>query len=97
MDNNQDRQKQEHDTDKISLSDITKDPITQKVIDKIVHRSIMGMSKFGITMHDNPKEVDQWLLEAQEEAIDLINYLEVAIERYRKLKQKLHALMQDNA
>jgi hypothetical protein len=35
-------------------------------------------------------------LEAQEEAIDLINYLEVAIERYRKLKQKLHALMKDN-
>jgi hypothetical protein len=96
MDNNQDRQMQEHDTDKISLSDITRDPITQKVINKIVHRSISGMNKFGVTMHDNPKDVDQWLLEAQEEAIDLINYLEIAIERYKKLKQKLHALMRDN-
>ncbi len=97
MDYNQDRQMQEHDTDKINLSDITRDPITQKVINKIVHRSISGMSKFGVTMHDNPKDVDQWLLEAQEEAIDLINYLEIAIERYRKLKQKVHSLMQDNA
>ena len=93
---NQDRQMQEHDTDKVSLSDITKDPITQKVINKIVHRSISGMNKFGVTMHDNPKDVDQWLLEAQEEAIDLVNYLEIAIERYRKLKQKLHSLMKDN-
>jgi len=87
---------QEHDIDKIKLSDITKDPITQKVIDKIIHRSISGMNKFGVTMHDNPKDVDQWLLEAQEEAIDLINYLEIAIVRYRKLKQKVHSLMQNN-
>jgi hypothetical protein len=65
-------------------------------LDKIISRSIIGMKRFGVTMHDNPKDVDQWLLEAQEEAIDLINYLEIAIERYRKLKQKLHALMQDN-
>ena len=35
MDYNQDRQMQEHDTDKVSLSDITRDPITQKVINKI--------------------------------------------------------------
>ena len=96
MDYNEDRQMQEHDTDKISLSDITKDPITQRVLDKIISRSIIGMKRFGVTMHDNPKDVDQWLLEAQEEAIDLINYLEIAIERYRKLKQKLHALMKDN-
>jgi len=96
MDYNQNRQMQEHDIDKIKLSDITKDPITQKVIDKIIHRSISGMNKFGVTMHDNPKDVDQWLLEAQEEAIDLINYLEIAIVRYRKLKQKVHSLMQNN-
>ena len=36
MDYNQDRQMQEHDTDKVNLSDITRDPITQKVINKIL-------------------------------------------------------------
>jgi len=97
MDYNQNRQMQEHDIDKVSLSDISKDPITQRVLDKIIKRSISGMQRFGVTMHDNPKDVDQWLLEAQEEAIDFVNYLEIAIERYRKLKQKLHALTHDDA
>jgi len=85
---------QKHDIDKIKLSDITKDPITQRVIDKIIHRSICGMNKFGITMHDNPKDVDEWLLDAQEECIDFLNYLEVAIERHRNLKKILNSLTQ---
>lgn len=51
------------------------------VIDKIVSRSKAGQSKYGVTLERQDLTRLQWLTHAQEEAMDLANYLQVLILR----------------
>lgn len=60
----------------------TSDPIVNSVISKLVNRSNRGMSTYGVAMTRKDISTKQWLLHAQEEALDLANYLERIIQEY---------------
>jgi transcriptional regulator NrdR family protein len=55
---------------------ITTDPVVNKIIQKIIKRHKQGMVKFGKTMEDNNRPLNEWVKEAQEESLDFIHYLE---------------------
>ena len=50
------------------------DPIVQEVVDKIIKRSEIGISKYGTTLKDNNE--DDFLTHLQEECMDASNYLQ---------------------
>ena len=56
--------------------EVTTDPIVNRIIKRHIARHKEGMQKFGKTMADNKRPTKEWVKEAQEEAIDLILYLE---------------------
>ena len=60
----------------LNPGDITNDPIVNIVVKKILDRHIQGMEKFGKTMADNNRPLNEWVKEAQEESLDFIHYLE---------------------
>ena len=55
---------------------ITNDPVVNRVINKIIKRHKQGMKKFGKTMAENQRPLNEWVKEAQEESLDFIHYLE---------------------
>jgi hypothetical protein len=57
-----------------------KDTIVESVIKQFKQRSEVGINKYGVTLDREDLDRLQWLQHAQEEAMDLILYLE-------KLKQ----------
>jgi hypothetical protein len=57
-----------------------KDTIVQSVIEQFKERSKIGINKYNTTLDRTDLDRIQWLQHAQEEAMDLILYLE-------KLKQ----------
>jgi hypothetical protein len=57
-----------------------KDTIVESVIEQFKQRSKVGINKYGVTLDREDLDRLQWLQHAQEEAMDLILYLE-------KLKQ----------
>lgn len=67
---------------------ITNDPVVNEVIDKIIHRHMQGMEKFGKTMESNDRPLDEWTEETIEELIDAIHYLVKARSIIKKFKMK---------
>jgi|TARA_R100000149_G_C5849165_1_gene118493 hypothetical protein len=59
---------------------ITSDPVVNRVLNKIIKRHKQGMKKFGRTMAENQKPLNEWVKEAQEESIDFIHYLEKLVK-----------------
>ena len=57
-----------------------KDKIVESVIRKYRKRSLLGMQKYGTTMDREDLTEVQWLVLAQEEALDLALYLEKLIQ-----------------
>ena len=57
-------------------SKIKKDTIVKSVIDKFKNRSKVGIKKYGVTLDREDLSHEQWIIHAQEEAMDLILYLE---------------------
>lgn len=55
---------------------------------KIQQRAKFGLQKYGVTLERTDLTKLQWLIHAQEEAMDLANYLEVLIQ---KEKEKTNA------
>ncbi len=55
--------------------------IEASVIQKIKNRAEFGLSKYGTTLERTDLSSLDWLIHAQEEAMDLCNYLEVLIQR----------------
>ena len=55
--------------------------IEDKVCEKIKNRAEFGLSKYGTTLERTDLSTLDWLIHAQEEAMDLCNYLEVLIQR----------------
>ena len=53
-----------------------KDLIVQSIIDKFNQRSEVGIKKYGTTLDKNILTFDEWITHAQEEAMDLVLYLE---------------------
>ena len=58
--------------------------VEEKVIAKILKRAEVGKSKYGTTMERNDLSRLEWLVHAQEEAMDLAVYLEKIIEELKK-------------
>ena len=55
-----------------------RDKIIERVINKIKARSDVGYKKYGVTLNDDEKTLEQWLTEIQEELMDAVNYIEKA-------------------
>lgn len=56
------------------------DPIVESVCQKMMARSRLGMSKYQSTLDRRDLSRLDWLNHAQEEAMDLANYLECLIK-----------------
>lgn len=57
------------------------DPIVAAVCAKMKQRSQVGQAKYGVMLNRTDLSRLDWLRHAQEEAMDLANYLEVLIQR----------------
>lgn len=53
-----------------------KDSVVQSVINKFKQRSEVGIKKYNTTLDREDLDFGQWVEHAQEEAMDLILYLE---------------------
>tara|TARA_R100001440_G_scaffold13123_1_gene22979 strand:- start:135 stop:383 length:249 start_codon:yes stop_codon:yes gene_type:complete len=62
----------------------TKDPLVQKVLNRMAERSESGMKKFGVSMQDAEQSLEHWITNTQEELSDTILYLEKLKEEIRK-------------
>lgn len=64
--------------------------IEDNVCKKLQQRAELGLSKYGVTLLRTDLIILDWLVHAQEEALDLANYLEVLIvaETKRLLAEK---------
>ena len=61
-----------------------KDPIAQKVIQRIADRSQAGTKKFGDTFDQTNKTLEETIIDTQEELGDAMIYLEKALQIIRK-------------
>ena len=59
----------------------TTDKIVETVMWKLKTRSEIGITKYNTTLHDSKESTLAFLRHAQEEAMDLANYLEVLIQK----------------
>ena len=62
--------------------------IEDEVCRKIQQRAEFGLKKYGVTLERDDLSELEWLIHAQEEAMDLANYLEVLIQK-QKLKMEI--------
>ena len=64
---------------------LTKDPLVQRILERFAKRSENGIKKYGRTMVDATKSINEWIDDAQEESWDKIVYLEkIKIELQKK-------------
>jgi len=59
----------------------TSDKIVEAVMWKLKTRSEAGITKYNTTLNDSKESTLAFLRHAQEEAMDLANYLETLIQR----------------
>ena len=62
--------------------------VEEKVCERILERSKVGESKYGVTMERNDLSRLEWLKHAQEEAMDLAVYLQKLIDIERQPQKK---------
>ena len=60
------------------------DSIVESVRHKLLERSKAGINKYNTTLERNDLTTLDWLIHAQEEAMDLANYLEVLIQKEKQ-------------
>ena len=63
---------------------IIKDPIIERVINKIGGRSEVGLKKYKVSLMEDPEGLDGWLNHLQEELMDAVNYIERAREEIKR-------------
>jgi len=54
--------------------------IEDSVAAKVLQRAQVGLDKYGVSMADENLTRQEWLIHAQEEAMDLVVYLEKLIQ-----------------
>lgn len=64
----------------------TTDKIVEAVMWKLKTRSEIGITKYNTTLNDSKETRLAFLRHAQEEAMDLANYLETLIQKEEHLK-----------
>lgn len=52
-----------------------KDPVVERVRQRLHERSQMGIAKYGTTLGDNPADTRERLVHLQEELLDAANYV----------------------
>lgn len=62
--------------------------IEDSVCEKIQKRAEFGLKKYGVTLERTDLSRLDWLIHAQEEAMDLASYLECLIQIERKLQNE---------
>ncbi len=62
----------------------TRDPLVQRVLERMAERSESGIKKFGNTMDQSEQSLDHWIINTQEELADAILYLEKLKDEIRK-------------
>jgi hypothetical protein len=67
---------------KINYTSFVPDSIVDTILNKFVDRAEMGFTKYNNTLDRNDLNLVQWINHAQEEAMDLVLYLE-------KIKQEV--------
>lgn len=58
------------------------DPVVQRLIEKLVSRSQAGQIKYGTTLAAANLSTEELLNHAQQEALDLANYLQALISKH---------------
>jgi hypothetical protein len=66
--------------------------VEDEVCKKIQTRSDVGKTKYGVTMETAPLSRLEWLIHAQEEAMDLAVYLQKLIEMEGELREYIESL-----
>ena len=65
-----------------------RDPVVERVVDKFIERSDLGLEKYGRTLHDERtgghKDLLGYLTDVQEELMDAILYIQAAREELSK-------------
>ena len=74
----------------ISKEEDKLDPIVENVRQKLLERSQTGLNKYGVGLDRLDYTRLQWLIHAQEEALDLANYLEVLIQQEGGTRMTAH-------
>jgi len=72
--------KEEIDQEDYKKSNMIKDTIVKKVLDKYKERSDVGVKKYGTTLNRNDLEFKEWIIHLQEELMDATLYLEKILE-----------------
>ena len=62
------------------------DPTVTSLLRKYEARSYSGMDSYGMSMHDNPKDLTFWLSSLQEELMDASLYIERALDELNRSK-----------
>lgn len=60
------------------------DPVVEAVCKKMMERSKYGIRKYENTLARKDFSVIDWLRHAQEEAMDLANYLQCVLDRFER-------------
>ena len=69
--------------------------IEDTVCRKITARASFGEKKYGVSMADETLSRLQWLIHAQQEAMDLAVYLEKLIQEAERLREKMKTMLDD--
>jgi len=76
---------------------VFRDPVVEKVVDKLVSRSDVGFAKYGQTLHDERtkkmKGLFKYLNDVQEELMDAVLYIQACKEEIQDLTEE--ALIQN--
>lgn len=64
----------------VNIDPISKDENVERVGEKLFIRSQLGINKYGTTTQRTDLSEIQWLVHAQEEALDFAVYLEALIQ-----------------
>jgi len=76
------RPKQDQPKPEVCVCGHGKDKNVESVMEKMRQRSERGLSKYGVTTERTDLTPEQWLVHAQEEAMDLTIYLEKLISTF---------------
>ena len=64
------------------------DPVVEAVCKKMMERSRYGIRKYENTLARKDFSVIDWLRHAQEEAMDLANYLQCVLDRFERKERE---------
>ncbi len=71
--------------DEVRIIPVT-DSIVDSIIDKFIHRSVIGKAKYGTDMDRTDLSLKEWLQHSIEEKLDDILYMQRALKELERLE-----------